>query len=41
MILYGKNRKLKKGTGFSSDFLLSALMMNLNSFLGIPWYIKH
>ena len=37
MILHAKSRKLKKGTGFNMDLLLAALMMNLNSFFGLPW----
>lgn len=37
MILYAKHRKLKKGTGFNLDLLLLAILMNVNSFFGLPW----
>jgi hypothetical protein len=37
MILFSKHRKLKKGTGFSIDLLIAALMMNINSLFGLPW----
>jgi hypothetical protein len=35
MILDAKHRKLKKGSGFNLDLLISALLMNLNSFFGL------
>ncbi|RNA18758.1 anion exchange 2-like isoform X2, partial [Brachionus plicatilis] len=37
MILYAKHRKLKKGTGFHLDLLILAILMNVNSFFGLPW----
>lgn len=37
MILYSKQRKLKKGTGFNLDLLIGAIMITLNSFFGLPW----
>lgn len=35
--MIAKHRKLKKGTGFNLDLLLSALMMAVNSLFGLPW----
>lgn len=36
-MLHSKHRKLKKGAGFNLDLFIAALMMNLNSFFGLPW----